>query len=80
MNVRSMPLRHATSLRFPDRHGRLGSTFSQRRRDDGDLVTVLEGSVIDQAELAGILNTFYELHLSLVSVQRIKEADAGKEP
>jgi hypothetical protein len=32
-------------------------------------VTVLEGRVSDQAELAGILNTLYELHLSLLSVQ-----------
>lgn len=60
---------------------RLGSMqIRQRRQDDEDLLTVLEGSVSDQAELAGILNTFYELHLSLVSVQRVKEADCGKEP
>ena len=32
-------------------------------------VTVLQGHVCDQAELAGILNTLYELHLSLLSVQ-----------
>jgi len=32
-------------------------------------ITVLEGRVSDQAELAGILNTLYELHLSLLSVQ-----------
>lgn len=32
-------------------------------------VTVLEGRVSDQTELAGILNTLYELHLSLLSVQ-----------
>ena len=32
--------------------------------------TVLEGPVHDQAELAGILNTLYELHLPLLSVNR----------
>lgn len=32
-------------------------------------VTFLQGRVSDQAELAGILNSLYELHLSLLSVQ-----------
>ena len=34
-------------------------------------VTVLQGHVSDQAELAGILNTLYELHLPLLSVQNL---------
>jgi hypothetical protein len=34
-------------------------------------VTVLQGHVSDQAELAGILNTLYELHLPLLSVQHL---------
>jgi hypothetical protein len=38
-------------------------------------VTVLLGHVSDQAELAGILNTLYELHLPLLSVQHL-----GNEP
>ena len=38
-------------------------------------VTVLQGNVSDQAELAGILNTLYELHLPLLSVQYL-----GNEP
>ncbi|MBW1790166.1 MAG: hypothetical protein JRK53_26735 [Deltaproteobacteria bacterium] len=38
-------------------------------------VTVLQGHVCDQAELAGILNTLYELHLPLLSVQYL-----GNEP
>jgi len=33
--------------------------------------TVLKGHVSDQAELAGILNTLYELHLPLLSVQHL---------
>lgn len=32
-------------------------------------VTVLQGRVSDQAELSGILNTFYELHMPLLSIQ-----------
>jgi len=31
--------------------------------------TFLQGHVRDQAELAGILNTLYELHLPLLAVQ-----------
>ena len=35
----------------------------------GSAVTILQGPVHDQAELSGILNTLYELHLPLLSVQ-----------
>jgi hypothetical protein len=31
--------------------------------------TILQGSITDQAELAGILNSLYELHHALLSVQ-----------
>jgi hypothetical protein len=31
--------------------------------------TILRGRVADQAELSGILNTLYDLHLPLVSIQ-----------
>ena len=31
--------------------------------------TILQGYITDQAELAGILNSLYELHHSLLSVQ-----------
>lgn len=34
-----------------------------------DAVTIMQGRVADQAELAGILNSLYELHLPLLSVQ-----------
>ncbi len=36
---------------------------------EGNTVTVLQGPVSDQAELAGILNTLYALHLPLLVVQ-----------
>jgi len=35
-------------------------------------VTILEGELSDQAALAGVLNTLYELHLTLLSVNRLK--------
>jgi hypothetical protein len=32
----------------------------------------LEGELSDQAALAGVLNTLYELHLTLLSVNRLE--------
>ena len=59
-------------------HGRFGSDWSKRlgrmqicAGETEDRGTILEGLVDDQAELAGILNSLYELHLTLISVQRI---------
>jgi hypothetical protein len=31
-------------------------------------LAVLEGAVMDQTELSGVLNSLYEMHLPLVSV------------
>lgn len=39
------------------------------KRNDQAPVTTLVGRVRDQAQLMGILNSLYELHLSLLSVQ-----------
>ena len=36
-------------------------------------ITSLQGIVHDQAELAGILNTLYELHMPLLSVQHLED-------
>jgi hypothetical protein len=39
---------------------------------DGDArVTTLEGELSDQAALAGVLNTLYELHLPVLMVMRL---------
>ena len=35
-------------------------------------VTTLYGELVDQAALAGVLNTLYELHLTVISVKRLK--------
>jgi hypothetical protein len=39
-------------------------------------VTELYGRMRDQPELFGVLNTLYDLHLTLLSVKQVKE-DAG---
>jgi len=36
-----------------------------------DEITTMQGKVSDQADLSGILNSLYELHLPLLSVQFI---------
>ena len=58
----------------PDWNDRFGAMRIISSETD-NAVTVLQGNVSDQAELAGILNTLYELHLSLLSVQYL-----GNEP
>ena len=39
---------------------------------DQTSTTVLVGQMRDQAELAGVLNTLYELHLTLLSVEMLE--------
>jgi hypothetical protein len=36
---------------------------------------MLEGNLRDQAALAGVLNTLYELHLTILSVKRLETDD-----
>lgn len=36
-------------------------------------VTILAGRLADQAALSGVLNTLYELHLPLLSVENLEE-------
>ena len=45
-----------------------GLRITTSTRGDQKSVTVLEGLMRDQAELAGLLNSLYELHLTLLSV------------
>ena len=57
--------------------GRLGGlriTTSSLQDQEGPVTefTELVGKVRDQAELAGILNTLYESHLTLVSVEMLE--------
>jgi hypothetical protein len=41
-------------------------------KDQGQ-VTELVGQVRDQAELAGVLNSLYELHMTLLSVEYLND-------
>jgi hypothetical protein len=48
-----------------------GMAIYQAAVDAGSPVTQLEGELSDQAALAGVLNTLYELHLTVLSVERL---------
>jgi hypothetical protein len=48
-----------------------GMTISQPTPEAVEPITMLEGNLRDQAALAGILNTLYELHLTILLVKRI---------
>jgi len=45
-----------------------GMTMSVTKREGMPSVTTIEGVLSDQAALAGVLNTLYELHLPVLSV------------
>ena len=44
-----------------------GMRVENLSRSDGTFESVLEGSLLDQAALTGVLNTLYELHLPMIS-------------
>jgi hypothetical protein len=52
--------------KWSDRLGGMGITVD--RSSGQSPVTTLEGRLRDQAALAGVLNTLYELHLQVLSV------------
>jgi len=55
--------------KWSERLGGLRITTS--KTGDQKSVTVLQGRVSDQAELAGVLSTLYQRHLTLLSVERL---------
>ena len=65
--------------------GDLDATWSERLKGMAIMsdksakpsVTILEGHVADQAALSGVLNTLYELRLSLLSVENLDEKYPG---
>jgi hypothetical protein len=69
--------------------GRLDETWSDRLEDmkiclsaetrDSLVTTSLEGELSDQAALAGVLNTLYEMHLPVISVQRMSSSGVKEE-
>jgi hypothetical protein len=48
-----------------------GMTITECSPEAELAVTTLLGELADQAALAGVLNTLYELHLPVLSVQRL---------
>jgi hypothetical protein len=52
---------------WSDRIGEMKITESHG--PDGEAESVLVGRLLDQAALSGVLNTLYDLHLPLVSVE-----------
>jgi len=50
-----------------------GMTICQTMEEAALPVTTLEGELNDQAALAGVLNTLYELHLTVLSVKRLND-------
>ena len=48
-----------------------GMTITERPAEADATVTTLLGELSDQAALAGVLNTLYELHLPVLSVERL---------
>jgi len=50
-----------------------GMSISQVKDSTGLPVTILEGELSDQAALAGVLNTLYELHLTVLLVKRLDD-------
>jgi hypothetical protein len=48
-----------------------GMTITERSSEAEPAVTTLLGELSDQAALAGVLNTLYELHLPVLSVERL---------
>jgi hypothetical protein len=49
-----------------------GMVICQATVDYDPQVTSLEGELSDQAALAGIFNTLYELHLTVLAVKRLE--------
>jgi hypothetical protein len=50
-----------------------GMTITTSSRGDQGTVSTLEGQLRDQAELAGLLNSLYELHLPILLVECLKD-------
>ncbi len=52
-----------------------GMFIENLARSDGKVESVLEGRLLDQAALSGVLNTLYELHLPVMSVDCLSGSD-----
>ena len=50
-----------------------GMHITARKRSGQTTVTTLVGRLKDQAELSGVLNSLYEMHLPIVKVETVKD-------
>jgi hypothetical protein len=48
-----------------------GMAITLTKHPEGTLVTTLEGELADQAALAGVLDSLFERHRTVLSVQRV---------
>ena len=55
-----------------------GMQIKMDQSQQSESVSILIGRIDDQASLLGVLNTLYELHLTILSVNRMTEEN--KEP
>lgn len=53
-----------------------GMSISEVRRPDGEVETLLQGRLPDQAALSGVLNALYDLKLPIISA-RCMEGEGG---
>lgn len=56
-----------------------GMRITMRRRTDQAAMTTLVGRMRDQAELMGVINSLYELHLPILSVEKLTARNVGCE-
>jgi hypothetical protein len=50
-----------------------GMNIVASSQEEGAVTTTIEGNVIDQAQLQGILTALYDMHLPILSVERDSE-------
>ena len=48
-----------------------GMKISQGKGNEDSLISILEGELSDQAALAGVINSLYELHLPILLIRRM---------
>lgn len=52
--------------------------ITTRTRKDTSIVSILVGRVRDQAELSGLLNSLYDNHLPILSVELLEDEDGNR--
>lgn len=48
------------------------------KKSKGEVVTILIGLMRDQASLSGVLNSLYDLHMSVISVKKMENPTKTK--